>query len=201
MRISPILDALFPPVRTSILAATDAQPDREWYLTELARFLHTQPSSLQREVNALTKAGILQQRRDGRRVYLKADPGSPVFTDLKKLLEKTAGIVPVLQQELTPLRGRLELAFLYGSMARSEETSASDIDLLVVGEAGLADLLPALRRSEKRLGRPVNPTIYSLSEFRKKSRGHDHFLTAVLKGAKQFVTGDRHELERITGQT
>jgi predicted nucleotidyltransferase len=200
MRTSPILDALFPPVRTGMLAAIFAQPGREWYLTELARFLHTQPSSLQREVNALTKAGILQQRLDGRRVYLKADDGSPVFAELKSLLEKTAGVVPVLQQELDPLRSRIRLAFLYGSMARSVETSESDIDLLVVGEVGLADLLPALRRSEKRLGRPVNPTIYSLREFRKKSRGHDHFLTAVLQGARQFVKGDERELERAAGQ-
>jgi DNA-binding transcriptional ArsR family regulator len=96
MRTSPILEALFPEVRAKVLAATFGQPDREWYVTELARALETQPSSLQRELEALSKAGILEQRRDGRRVYLKPDRSSPVFADLKHLLEKTAGLIPVL---------------------------------------------------------------------------------------------------------
>lgn len=103
MRRSLILEALFPEVRAKVLAVTLGQPDREWYVTELARALETQPSSLQRELEALSKAGILEQRRDGRRVYLKADKASPVFADLRNLLEKTAGLIPVLRGELETL--------------------------------------------------------------------------------------------------
>lgn len=200
MRTSPILEALFPGVRAKVLAATFGQPDREWYLTELARTLDSRPSSLQRELEALSEAGILTQRRDGRRVYLKPDRNSPVFADLKHLLEKTAGLIPVLQSELEPLGGSVYLAFLYGSVARSEETSASDIDLMVIGEAGLSDLIPALRSSERALGRPVNPTVYSVKEFQQKARSRDHFLATVLRGAKQFVKGSEHELEAIAGE-
>lgn len=83
--------------------------------------------------SALSKAGILEQRRDGRRMYFKADKTSPVFADSKNLLEKTAGIVPVLEQEPAPLQDRIRLAFVYGSVARSQEESGSDIDLMVVG--------------------------------------------------------------------
>ena len=200
MRTSPILEALFPGVRAKVLAATFGQPDREWYITELARALETQPSSLQRELEALSKAGILEQRRDGRRVYVKPDRNSPVFADLKHLLEKTAGLIPVLRRELEPLGESVRLAFLYGSIARSEETSASDIDLMVVGAAGLSDLIPALRSSERALGRPVNPSVYSVGEFRQKARNRDHFVTTVLRGAKQFVKGSEHELEAVVGE-
>lgn len=200
MRISPILEALFPEVRGKVLAAVFGQPAREWYLTELARNLGTQPSSLQRELEALSKAGILEQRRDGRRVYVKADRSSPVFADLSGLLGKTAGIVPVLRGELETLGESVRLAFVYGSIARSEETSTSDIDLMVVGKAGLSDLIPAIRNSERILGRPVNPSVYSLEEFQERARSGDHFLTTVLKGAKQFVKGGEDELERITGK-
>ena len=104
-----------------------------------------QPSSLQRELEALSKAGILEQRRDGRRVYVKTDRTSPVFADLRGLLEKTAGVIPVLRGELETLGESIYLAFVYGSIARSEETSVSDIDLMVAGKAGLSDLIPALR--------------------------------------------------------
>jgi predicted nucleotidyltransferase len=154
MRISPILAALFPKVRREILVATFSQPDREWYLSELAKFVRTQPSSLQREVDTLSRAGILAQRRDGRRIYLKPDRDSPVFTELKSFFEKTAGVLPVLQQELGPFAKAIRTAFVYGSIARAEETSGSDIDLMLIGETGLADIVPALRRAEKKLGRP-----------------------------------------------
>lgn len=200
MRTSPILEALFPEVRARVLAATFGQPEREWYLTELARALETRPSSLQRELEALIKAGILEQRRDGRRVYVRPDKTSPVFADLKHLLDKTAGLVPILSRELEPLGESVRVAFLYGSIARSEETSASDIDLMVIGTAGLSDLIPALRSSEQALGRPVNPTVYSLQEFQQKVVRNDHFLTAVVRGAKQFVKGSEHDLEAIAGQ-
>ena len=198
--MSPVLEALFPEVRAKVLAAVFGQPDREWYLTELARTLKMQPSSLQRELEALSKAGILEQRRDGRRVYVKPDKNSPVFADLRGLLEKTAGVIPVLRSELETLGESIRLAFVYGSVARSEETSVSDIDLMVVGKAGLSDLIPALRNSERILGRPVNPSVYSSEEFQERVRSEDHFLMTVLKGAKQFVKGGEDELERIAGK-
>jgi predicted nucleotidyltransferase len=199
MRTSPILDALFPDIRAKILAALLIHPEKQWYLTELASHLGTKPSSLQREVEALSKAGILEQWRDGRRAYFKADTSSPVFPDLRALLEKTAGLVPILQQELASLGERVQLAFLYGSIARSEETSESDVDLMIVGSAGLSDLIPSLRRAEQALSRPVNPTVFSPEEFQRKAKHHDHFLSAVLQGAKTFVKGGERELEAMAG--
>ena len=200
MRRSPIIAALFPEIRGKILAATLTRPEKSWYLSELSSFLHTQPSSLQRELDALSKAGILEQRRDGRRVYVKPDILSPVFSDLKNLFDKTAGLVPVLQQVLEELGDGIQVAFLYGSMARSEENSESDVDLMVIGTVGLSEIVPAVRRAEAILGRPVNPTVYSIEEFGRKIRAHDHFLGNVISGAKQFVKGNEHELETITGK-
>lgn len=176
------------------------RPEKQWYLSELSTFLHTQPSSLQREVDALSKAGILEQWRDGRRVYLKPDTKSPIFLDLKSLFDKTTGIIPVLRQVLESYMDDIDLAFIYGSVARSEEGSASDIDLLVVGKIGLAALVPVMRKAEQILGRPVNPTIFSNPEFARKARTHDHFLSAVLRGSKQFVKGSERELEAIVGE-
>jgi predicted nucleotidyltransferase len=198
MRRSPVISALFPDVRGRILAATLTRPEKHWYLSELATFLKTQPSSLQREVDALSKAGILQQWRDGRRVYLKPDIQSPVFSDLKSLFDKTTGVIPILRQELERFRDKIQLVFLYGSMARSEEGSRSDVDLLIVGQVGLADLVPALRNAEQSLGRPINPIVFSIEEFSRKLRAKDHFLSAVLEGEKQFVKGGERELEAIT---
>jgi predicted nucleotidyltransferase len=200
MRRSPALAALFPTVRGEVLAATLTQPDRWWYLSELAQFLGTTPSSLQRELKALSDGGILQQRREGTRVYFKADTRSPLFPELRGLFEKTAGVLPTLRLVLKPLQARIDCAFVYGSVARSQEHALSDVDLLVIGTVGVADLAPALRKAERRLGREVNVTSYAASEFRKKAAANDHFLSEVLRRPKEFVKGNQRDLDAVTSK-
>jgi len=116
------------------------------------------------------------------------------------VIDKTAGVVPTLQTILRPFDRRIACAFVYGSVARSEEHAQSDIDLLVVGDAGLADLTPALRKAEARLGREVNATSYSPAEFRRKAAAKDHFLSEVLRGPKQFVKGDQRDVDDLIGK-
>ncbi len=197
MRNSVALDALFPGIRRRLLAATLTRPDKWWYLSELADFLHTRPSSLQRELGALVQSGILQQRRDGRRTYFKAETRSPIFRDLRSIFERTVGLAPTLQTVLRPFNDRIACAFIYGSVARREERATSDIDLMIIGEAGLAELSPALRKAEKHLGREVNVTNYSVDEFSRRVVESDHFLTTVLKGNLEFVKGEQRDLDAI----
>lgn len=200
MRNVAALDALFPGVRQGVLAATLTRPDKWWYLSELADFLHTRPSSLQRELSALVQSGILERRRDGRRTYFKAETRSPIFRDLRSIFGKTAGLIPTLRIALRHFDGKVTCAFVYGSVAEREERATSDVDLMVIGNVRLAELAPFLRKAEKRLGREINVTNYSVDEFRKKVARGDHFLTAVLKGNLQFVKGEQHDLKAIARQ-
>lgn len=200
MRKPAALAALFPTVRGGVLTATLTQPDKWWYLSELAAFLGTSPSSLQRELKALVDGGILETRREGTRAYFKADTRSPVFPELRGLIDKTAGVVPTLQTLLRPLDARIVCAFIYGSVARSEEHAQSDIDLLVVGGVGLSDLAPALRKAEARLGREVNVTSYAAAEFRTKAAAKVHFLSEILRGPKLFVKGDQRDVDDLIGK-
>jgi predicted nucleotidyltransferase len=200
MRTSVALDALFPGVRRGVLTATLTRPEKWWYLSELADFLHTRPSSLQRELAALVQSGILEQRRDGRRVYFKAETRSPIFRDLRSMFEKTVGLVPTLGTAMRSFDDKITCAFIYGSIARREERATSDVDLMIIGEVGLAELSSALRKAEKRLGREINVTNYSIDEFAKKVAENDHFLTTVLKGSLQFVKGEQSDLDAITLQ-
>lgn len=201
MRTYSALDALFPGLRQGILTATFTQSTKWWYLSELAGFLHTSPSSLQRELAVLVEGGILKQRREGTRKYFKAETQSPIFADLQRIFEKTAGLVPMLRASLKSFDKSIACAFVYGSVARHEEGAGSDVDLMVIGETGLAELSPILRKAENRLGREINITNYSVDEFRKRVSQRDHFLTRVLtKGKLQFVKGEQRDLDAITGK-
>jgi predicted nucleotidyltransferase len=113
---------------------------------------------------------------------------------------KTAGLFDVLREALAPFAGTIRWAFVYGSVARSDERSSSDIDLMVIGQVGLADIAPALRRAEARLARPINPSVYTPEEFVRKVKGGHHFLQAVLKGKTVFILGQGNELAKAIGK-
>ena len=197
LKSSP-LDALFPKTRQAVLATVYRDPTREWYLSDLARQIGVTPSSLQREVVSLVRAGILRRREDGNRVYYSAETASPIFGDLRGLILRTAGLRDVLVEILESFRGRIDVAFIYGSLARQEETPTSDIDLMVIGRIGLAELAPALKDAENRLLRPVNPSIYTREEIAEKLAAGHHFLETVMSKEKLFVLGGKDDLAAAT---
>jgi uncharacterized protein len=193
MRKPSALDALFPKVRQEVLAATVLNPQRWWYQNDLARHLCVTPSSLQRELSSLVAAGILRSRRDGNRIYYQPDMTCPFLPELQGIFAKTIGLADVLKAALQPFDEGIELAFVYGSIARSEETSMSDVDLMLIGDVRLAELAIALRAIEQRLQRAVNPTLYTRDEFLKKVAEGNNFLRTVLCAEKLFLKGSEDE--------
>src|SRR5262249_49653705 len=121
MRKSKLLGALISATKQQILGATLLQPEREWYLLELARHLHVRPSSLQRELKILSQVGILHHRKNGNRSCFRADPNCPLFPELSRILVKTVAVTELLGETLRPLKHRIDLAFVYGSMADASE--------------------------------------------------------------------------------
>jgi predicted nucleotidyltransferase len=198
MRKKSIIEALLPRTRRAILAAVLLEPERAWYLSVLTAHLgRRNPSSLQRELESLVAAEILIRRQEGNRVYFQANRDCPVFPELAGLFAKTTGMVDVVRKALRAEEARIRLAFIYGSIARTDEGAASDIDLLIVGGVGLADVSSAVRIAERELRRAINVSVYSTAEFAAKAgRGH-HFLTSVLSREKIFLIGNEYDLEEL----
>jgi predicted nucleotidyltransferase len=194
------LETLFPAVRAGVLSAALLQPDHWWFMTELARHLEVTPSSLQRELESLVASGFLVRRQDGRRIYFKANTGSPVFPELRGLIEKTVGLIPELKAAIEKFGARIELALLYGSIARGEEHAGSDIDLMVVGTLQQIDLLPVSQKLESRFRREVNVTLFSPEEFRRKLASADHFLSSVMRSKTIPLKGSLNELEETAAK-
>ncbi len=182
------------PLEERILAIVLLREDQEWYRSQLARELDVQPSSLQRPLARLNDMEILLAKRSGNRVYYRANTDSPLFPEMRGLLAKTSGLVWVLRDALEELRSRIVVAFIYGSIAAGKETSTSDVDLFVVGDVGLSDLALCLRQAGTRLGREVNPTVFSEGEFRKRLASGERFVRSVLDRPKLFVVGTEDDL-------
>jgi DNA-binding transcriptional ArsR family regulator len=196
MRKNATLAAILSSTRQAVLTTLFLRPDKAWYLSELAASLGTGPSSLQREIDALVRVGILEKRVDGRRTYIKANENSPIFPELRGLIEKTSGIVPMLREAITRTKG-LQIGFIYGSLARGEEGAGSDVDLMLIGAVSTMDISPKLRTVEKAVGRQINPTVFSLDEFSKNLARKNHFLRTVMRSKKIMLVGTEDELETI----
>ena len=199
MRNIRLLDALLPKTRQGILAALLGQPEKTWYVSELARRMGVPSSSLQRELQDLTTVGLLKNHRQGRMAYYQANTDSPVFAELRGLILKTAGLVDVLAEALKPLVAKLRLVFVYGSIASGNEKSDSDIDLMVVGKVAPAELALPLRRARELLGRDINPTVYTPAEFDKKRNSKDTFLSQVLAKPRLLVIESQNDLGKASG--
>jgi predicted nucleotidyltransferase len=189
--------ALFGKTRRAILALLYSHPDDNYYLRQISRFVEAGQGGVQRELKRLTDAGIVQRTDRGNTAFYQANRACPIFAELHGLVLKTAGVVEVLRTALTPLSRQIRLALVYGSVARSHPKSSSDIDLLIVGSVTFGDVVEALAEAQSRVGREVNPTVYDIAEFRHRLQAKDHFLSAVVEGAKFFIIGDEHELAQL----
>jgi predicted nucleotidyltransferase len=195
---SALADVLFGKGRGALLALLYGHPDQSFYYRQITRQLDgVSVGTLQRELNTLSQLGLIERSTIGKQVFYRANRNHPVFPELRALVAKTVGAIQVLRSALAPLADRISLAFIYGSLARHEEKSESDIDLLIAGKVTLEDVLARLGDVERLLGRAVNPTVYSVAEFKMKLASGNHFLNSVVQGGKVFLIGDEDELRKM----
>ena len=188
---------LFGKTRRAVLALLYSHVDESFYLRQIARAAGADMGAVQREVKNLSKAGIIRRTTSGRQVYYQANPECPVYDELKSLIIKTAGMGDVLRAALAPLENRIHVAFLFGSLVQSGQRSGSDADIMVVGDVTFAEVVSTLGSFQETVRREINPIVYPLEEFRSKLAANHHFLKSVIDGAKFFLIGDQHELERL----
>ena len=186
-----ISSALFSDSQARVLQWLFGQPERSYHLSELRRLTSLGSASLQRELNRLADAGLVNSERVGNLRRFQANPQSPVYQELASLVRKTLGVVPLLRQALHPLAGRLSKAFIYGSVARQTDTADSDVDLLLVGEnLSLNEILNLLLPLEAQLGRKINPNCYTPAEYAKRVAEPDSFVNRVLAQVTLPLIGD-----------
>jgi len=174
--------------------------DESFYLRQIVRMTGAGLGPVQRELKQLTDTGIIRRFVQGRQTYFQTNPDSPIFSELKSLITKTAGVAETLQSALAPVADRISIALVYGSIARGEENHRSDIDLLVVGDVSFSEVVKVLRSAQETLGREINPTVYPVEEFRSRIAEDHYFIRDILNGPKIFVIGDEDELKRLAGE-
>lgn len=166
------------------------------HLREIERRTGFAVGTVQQEIKKLLRLDIITRIKNGNRSYYKANTNHPLYPEIRNLVLKTNGLADLLKQALTA-ELKIKIAFVFGSFARKEEKTASDIDLMIIGDIGLRKLTGLLMDVSEKLGREINPYRLTESEFIKRKREKDHFLQEVLASPKIFITGTEDELEAM----
>ena len=195
-----LADALFTKTQQRVLGVLFGRPERSFYASELIREAGTGSGAAQRELAKLEESGLIVTRRIGHQKHYQADAASPLYSELRSIVLKTVGLAEPLRAALKPLSAHIRVAFVYGSVAKATDQSASDIDLMIVSD-GLTygEVFGALERVTRSLGRKVNPTVYTVAEFGKRARTENAFVTRVLEQPKLWVIGSEDDLSVAAG--
>ena len=190
--MSLLADALFTTTQQKVLGLLYAQPEKSFYTKEILRLTGMGVATIKRELDRMLAAGILRMNKIGNQHHYQANPECPVYQELLGVVKKTFGVTDVIRTALSPLSSHIDWAFIFGSVASGKETSGSDIDLMIVGDAGFSEVVGLLYTAQENLGREINPKIYSKEEWDQMRKRKDAFFNEVSAKPRIDIIGDEH---------
>jgi len=188
------LKFLLPEYRQRVLGLLLLHPQTRYHVQEIARLTNTTAGTLHRELAKLAKAQVLLRETSGHQVYYQANINYPIFNELASILQKTSGLADILEKALQPLAEKIEIAFIYGSIASGTQNQNSDIDLLIIGDISFVDAVTALYPTQAIVGREINPKIYRKIEWDALLKNKNAFLQEIINKPKIFIKGSENDI-------
>jgi predicted nucleotidyltransferase len=190
-------NALFTKTQQRVLGILFGAPHRSFYLNEIVRLSRAGNGAVHRELGKLVTCGLVSAGLIGNQKHYQANASAPIFEELRGIVLNTFGLVDVLRGRLASLADQIDVAFIYGSIAKGVDHAGSDIDVMIVSETvSYPDALVALDVMANPLGREVNPRIYRRVEFEKRASEEGGFLSRVLEGPKLFLIGSEGDIPK-----
>jgi predicted nucleotidyltransferase len=191
-------ELLFPlQYRGKALSLLLLQPQRRLHVREIARLTGTVAGTMNKELDRLQRAGLLEKHRVGNQLQYCANQQHPVFPELSALLRKTIGLADVLALALMPVADRITVAFVFGSVARSSDTATSDVDVIIIGRVDFGEAVNLLYEAQATLQREINPKIFANDEWQAKLTAKSSFILDVLSKPKLFLIGAQSDLDQL----
>ena len=192
------IDFLFSPYRRQVLALLLLRPDERFHVRELERLTGISAGSLHRELKAMSEAGLLIREHQRNQVLYQADRSCSIFEELASIFRKTVGLGSKLTTALEPIADRIDVAFVFGSMASGKQHAKSDLDICVLGEVELLDVVKAIGSLQESLRREINPVVMSAKQFASDLANQERFAERLVAEPKIFVIGDENEFRKLT---
>lgn len=191
-RLSEILSSR---ARAEIFRLLFGGLENELHIREIQRRSGLNDSTIRQELRKLLRLDLVQDRKDSNRIYYRANKDNPLYQEIHNLVVKTSGLVDILRVALRD--EHIQIAFIFGSIARGEQKGRSDVDLMVIGDLGLRALAKLLSGASEKIGREINPHLFQRDEFRKRVKASEHFISNVLNSPRTFVIGSEDDLKTM----
>jgi len=192
-----LIDFIFSPYRRQMLAVLLLRPDERFHVRQLERLTGVSAGSLHRELKGLANAGLLSRKRQGNQVLYQANRSCSIFAELASIFRKTVGLGSLLKDALGPIADRIEIAFVFGSMAAGEQHADSDLDICVLGDVDYVEVVKALGSIHDKLHREINPVVMTVTKYFDQLANHDRFVERLEHEPKVFVIGDEDEFGEL----
>lgn len=192
--MSLLSDILSSRTRAGIFTVLFGWDVQELHAREISRQVGVTLSTVQQELKRLVELDLITRRKDGNRVYFKANTRHPLFSEIQNLTVKTSGMVPLFRETLQPIAAEISSAFIFGSVARSAEQAHSDVDLMIIGHVGLRKISAMIAPICQQLDREINPYTLTPENFFERVKEGDVFLSNVVRSEKIFLIGGENEL-------
>jgi predicted nucleotidyltransferase len=191
MRSNSMASVLFTKTQQRVLGLLYGRPEQSFYLNQVVSLANIGKGTVNRELERLAAAGLVVKKKVGNQSHYQANPECPIFQELLSIVRKTFGVADVIRTAVDSILDDMALAFVYGSIAKAEDTDKSDVDLFVVTEElAYSEVMELLFEAEQQLGRTINPTIYDLDELKEKVQQENAFVTRVLAQPKIWIKED-----------
>jgi len=187
------IDLMFGTYRRQLLATLLLRPDERFHVRELGRMTGFSPGSIHRELRIMADSGLLLRERVGSQVFYQANRVCPIYAELAAIFRKTIGLANILQGALRSASDKIDFAFVFGSMASGQQTSSSDLDVMILSDLALLDVVRALSPLQQELGREINPVAMTVSRFLAQLDKQERFAMHVVEEPKIFVIGNDRE--------
>ena len=191
------IELMFGAYRRKLLATLLLRPDEKFHVRELGRMTRISAGSVHRELKVMAESGLLLREQVGNQVFYQANQASPVYPELAAIFRKTIGLATLLGDALRVFGDKIDLAFVFGSMATGRPKPTSDVDVLVLGDLELVDVVKALSSLQQTLGREINPVAMTIDKFVAQLAKRERFAIRVLDEPKVFVRGDEREFAEL----
>lgn len=190
MRVTKPLDDLFDnPNNVRLLRHIIRYPSSVITGRGLARELGMSHATCIRSLNRLVNTGILDRRRVGKGSTYEIAAQSVLYREiLKPALTVESALLPGLVDSLLQgVKRRVHSVYLFGSVARGEDTLSSDVDILVLtkdraSKAAVNEALAHNKGNAYRLYRVgVTSIVYDLDEFGRMKSKKSPLVMEILK--------------------
>lgn len=196
--MSQLSEILSSKVRADVFRLLFGIDDESLHMREIERRSGCAIGTIQTELKKMLRLNLVLKRKDGNRLYYRANKAHQLYADIRSIVLKTNGLAELVYKALKN-EPAIKIAFVFGSFARNAEKSGSDLDLMVIGNLGLRKLTDVLSGVTSIIHRDINPYVLTKEEFHKRIIEDDHFISNVMNSPKIFIIGSENELAAMGG--